>query len=274
MSIPLGLSSLVPGGLGIPSVSSSTPSLFNTNGITLGKIPLQLLTLFPPTGYVGLNLSAVNLQITTAIKAATYGLGIVIGIYANRLYINEVAKFLSFVLTFFPPWYIFDCIQVLSGDDFDTRGFALPVSIDIIPHGGWNGNSWVLTLPLLSLILGTISVAGFAAVTAFVPPEIIKSYGKYIQYGTGASAALFGLIGISSLFALKPPTSVTSVQPVLQQQQGGGRKTLPPLSSFIDNYVVHPSTTKYKEAVPFLGILALIILGGTSISFLRSKQNV
>lgn len=274
MSIPLGLSSLVPGGLGIPSVSSSTPSLFNTNGITLGKIPLQLLTLFPPTGYVGLNLSAVNLQITTAIKAATYGLGIVIGIYANRLYINEVAKFLSFVLTFFPPWYIFDCIQVLSGDDFDTRGFALPVSFDIIPHGGWNGNSWVLTLPLLSLILGTISVAGFAAVTAFVPPEIIKSYGKYIQYGTGASAALFGLIGISSLFALKPPTSVTSVQPVLQQQQGGGRKTLPPLSSFIDNYVVHPSTTKYKEAVPFLGILALIILGGTSISFLRSKQNV
>ena len=272
MSLPLGVPSLIPGDVGIPSLTSSTPSLLNTNGITLGKIPLQLLTLFPPTGYVGLNLSAVNLPITTAIKAATYGLGIVIGIYANRLYINEVAKFVSFILTFFPPWYIFDCIQVLSGDNFDTRGFALPVSFPIIPDGGWNGISWVLTLPLLSLILGTISVAGFAAVTAFVPPDIVNSYGKYIQYGTGASALLFGLIGIGSLFALKPPKSVASVGPLLQQ--GGGHKTLPPLSSFIGNYVPHPSTTKYKEAIPFLGILALIILGGTSISFLRSKQNV
>jgi len=273
MSLPLGLPSLVPGGLEIPSVTSTTPSLLNTNGITLGKIPLQLLTLFPPTGYAGLNLSAVNLQITAVIKAATYGLGIVIGIYANRLYINEVAKFVSFVLTFFPPWYIFDCIQVLSGDNFDTRGFALPVSFPIIPDGGWNGISWVLTLPLLSLILGTISIAGLAAVTNFVPPDIMNSYGKYIQYSIGASAILFGLIGISSLFALKPPKSVPYVQPVLQQQ-GGGHKGLPPLSSFIGNYVPHPSSTKYKEAVPFLGILALIILGGTSISFLRSKQNV
>ena len=59
---------LLKGAGGSPTSAVPGSSLFSATGIPLGKLPLQLLTLFPPTGYLGLNLSAVGMPITAAIK--------------------------------------------------------------------------------------------------------------------------------------------------------------------------------------------------------------
>lgn len=258
------LTNLTPG-VPVPG-ASSPPSLFSGQGIPLGKLPLQLLTLFPPTGYLGLNLSGAGMQVTAAIKAASYGIGIAAGIYANKLYVNQVAQFLSYILFFAPPWYLFDCIQILTDNKFDVNGFQLPLPISIIPSGGGVGGNWYLTFSLLSLILGATSLSGFALIQKYMPESISGSLGKYTSYATGGGAALFGLAAVAGMFMQKS-SPLPQLPQLPQLQQGGGK--LPPLSSFINE--LQPKKGGSKEAVPFIGILALIILGGFSLNYLRSQ---
>ena len=283
MSIPA-----IPAIPGLPTA----PSLFNAAGIPLGKTALTLLTIFPPTGYLGLNYSAVGLPFTAGIKAAVYGLGILIGIFANRLYINEVAKVLSYILIFAPPWYIFDCIRIITDSNFDEDGFIPPLPLQAIPTGQGNNGNWNLTFPLLSLILATTSFSGLAFVTKYIPSSITDSIGKYSAYATAGGGALFIIAAGIGLFMQRPAVGVMpSGGPALAGglagglgglpgglpvglaqglMRGGGTTSLPPLSSFINKLT--PQSGGSKEDIPFLGILALIILGGFSLSFLRSKQ--
>ena len=297
--------------LPIPTIPTS-PSLFNSAGIPLGKLPLQLLTLFPPTGYLGLNLSAVGLPITALIKAATYGAGIAAGLYANRLYISQVAQILSYILIFAPPWYIFDCIQILIDTKFDINGFILPLPVPAIPSGGGKEGKWTLTLPLLSLILAATSFSALAFIKEYLPENLINSFGKYIGYGALGGGILFSAVGLIGLLMQKPGPS-TGVQEAAvpgagllgglpgagllggvpgagllggvpgagllgAAQSGGGSaivEKLPPLSSFVENFQKQTGggSNRVNEAIPFIGVLALIVLGGFSLSFLRSKQN-
>jgi hypothetical protein len=271
-------------GLPIASGLPIAPSLFNATGIPLGKTALILLTMFPPTGYLGLNYSAVGLPITAGIKAAVYGLGIAIGIFANRLYINEVAKVLSYILIFAPPWYIFDCIRIISDSQFDQDGFIPPVPVQAIPTTQGNNGNWNLTFPLLSLILATTSFSGLAFVSKYLPATITDSIGKYSAYATAGGGALFILAAGVGLLMQRPAstnvasTGVSTGVPTIPGlgglaqglMKGGGANSLPPLSSFINKLT--PQSGGSKEDVPFLGILALVILGGFSLSFLRSKQ--
>ena len=201
MSIPA-----IPAIPGLPSV----PSLFNAAGIPLGKTALILLTIFPPTGYLGLNYSAVGLPITAGIKALVYGLGIVIGIFANRLYINEVAKVLSYILIFAPPWYIFDCIRIISDSQFNQDGFIPPLPIPGIPIGQGNNGNWNLTFPLLSLILATTSFSGLAFVSKYLPATITDSIGKYSAYATAGGGALFILAAGIGLLMQRPAVGVVA----------------------------------------------------------------
>ena len=293
--------------MSIPTIPGVTgPSLFNAAGIPLGKTALTLLTIFPPTGYLGLNYSAVGLPFTAGIKAAVYGLGIIIGLFANRLYINEVAKVLSYILIFAPPWYIFDCIRILTDKQFDEGGFISPLPIPGIPTApGKNGN-WNLTFPLLSIILAVTSFSGLAFITKYIPEIITSSIGKYSAYATAGGGALFILAAGIGLFMQRPNSSSVAgtVAPTIAQDPAlgavgsivpglggltsglgglvpglggitsglmkGGGKSLPPLSSFINKLT--PQSGGSKEDVPFLGILALVILGGFSLNYLRSKQ--
>jgi len=270
MSIP-GISAL-PIGSGLPTA----PSLFNATGIQLGKTALMLLTIFPPTGYFGLNYSAVGLPITAGIKAAVYGLGIAIGLFANHLYVNEVAKVLSYILIFAPPWYIFDCIRILSDKKFDEGGFIPPLPISAIPTTDGNNGKWNLTFPLLSLILAATSFSGLAFVTKYLPSSITDSIGKYTAYATAGGGALFILAAGIGLLMQKPASSsvagavTPAVSEIGRPMSGGGKNLLPPLSSFINKLT--PQTGGSKEDIPFLGILALVILGGFSLNYLRSKQ--
>jgi len=263
--------------------SSTAPSLFSTTGIPLGKLPLTLLTIFPPTGYLGLNLAVAEMPITASIKAASYGTGIAAGMYANKLYLNDVAKILSYVLIFAPPWYIFDCIQMLTDSNFNENGFQLPLPISAIPSGGAKEGKWNLTFPLLNLILAATSFTGLAFVLKYLPTDITNQFGKYIAYATAGGGTIFAALAIGAMFMQKPDTSqaVSSTavlqQPVLQQpeisppgfQQTGGGKRLPPLSSFIKD-LYKKDDDNSKEAIPFIGILALIIIGGFSLNYLNS----
>jgi len=276
-------------GLPVASGLPTAPSLFNATGIPFGKLSLMLLTVFPPTGYLGLNYSAVGLPITAGIKAAVYGLGIAIGIFANRLYINEVAKVLSYILIFAPPWYIFDCIRIISDTQFDQGGFIPPLPIPGIPTTQGNNGNWNLTFPLLSLILAATSFSGLAFVTKYLPATITDSIGKYSAYATAGGGALFILAAGVGLLMQRPAS--TSVAPTIAQDstlgavgsvvpglgglaqglmKGGGANSLPPLSSFINKLT--PQSGGSKEDIPFLGILGLVILGGFSLNYLRSKQ--
>jgi hypothetical protein len=279
MSVP-GLPLGMPGLPGLPN----TQSLFSANGVQLGKLSLMLLTIFPPTGYLGLNYSAVGLPATAFIKTIVYSLGVAIGLFANRLYMNEVATILSYVLMFAPPWYIFDCIQIMLDSSFNENGFLLPLPISLIPSGGGKKGLWTLTFPLLSLILATTSFSGLAVVMKYLPPDILKSFGPYTAYATAGGGAFFVLLAGIGLVMQKPAgaTSAQGASPAASAPAnplgaltgamtgGGNKNSLPPLSSFINT--IRPQSGGSKEDVPFLGILALIILGGFSLNFLRSKQ--
>lgn len=254
--------------------SSTTPSLFSTGGIPLGKLPLTLLTIFPPTGYLGLNLTAVGMPITSAIKAASYGTGIAAGMYADKLYVNDVAKILSYILVFAPPWYIFDCIQILTDNNFDRNGFQLPLPISAIPSGGGKEGKWNLTFPLLNLILAATSFTGLAFVLKYLPENITKQLGTYIAYGTAGGGTLFALVAVGAMFMQKPAAAggaTSNISPPSSLQSGGGSKTLPPLSSFIKD-LYKKDDDNLKEAIPFIGILALIIVGGFSLNYLKQHE--
>jgi len=63
-----------------------------SGGMPMGKFTLQLLTLFPPTGLTGLNLAAAGLPIASTAKAAVFGCGALLGVYAKAFYAEFFTK--------------------------------------------------------------------------------------------------------------------------------------------------------------------------------------
>jgi len=246
----------------------AAPSLFS-GGLPMGKLPLQILTAFPATGYVGLNLSAAGMPMAAIAKAAVYAAGIGLSLLVGSLYMTTATKVLFYIMTFAPPWYIFDCLQIIFDGAFDNNGFLLPLPVGILPSGGGVGGNWLLTLPLISLILAAISAAGGAILLKYVPASMMGGAGKYAEYATLGGGALLGVVGIAGSFYMKsgPAAPAVPAAPAPAMQQGGG---LPPLSAFMKKKA---SPTPTSESITFLGLLALIVVGGGTLGYLRSKSD-
>ncbi len=281
----------VPGGLGINPLQNKITSLFTRGGIQMSKAALLGLTAFPSTGYVGINLFAVNQTISGSLKAISYVLGLVLSFYTQKYMADIPAQVIKWILLFLPPWYVYDIIQVI---DTQFNGFKNPIE-EVEPVKATTG-TWILTLSLISLILGTLSASVATAIlnsplTQMIFPQGITS--QYISmgsYGGSSGLILMGLMGIffsdDTGTATAPPA--TGGQPLVPPsvappvptpgelaegaigalRQAGGGMSLPPLSSFLK----YKKSANIHESTTFLSLLGIIFVGGILLSTLRAKD--
>ena len=290
---------------GIPAnpLQNRMASLFTKGGLQMSKAALVGLTAFPSTGYVGVNLFAVNQTISGSLKALSYVLGLVLSFYTQKYMSNIPAQVIKWILLFAPPWYVYDILQVI---DTHFNGFKNPIG-EVEPVKATTGN-WILTISLISLILGTLSASVATALlnsplTQMIFPQGITS--QYISMGSyGGSSGLI-LMGLMGLFfsddtgtaapaaatqaqPLVPPTApatapatapvtAPAVPPVASAAQqvgqalrmaGGGEMSLPPLSSFLK----YKKSANIHESTTFLSLLGIIFVGGILLSTLRAKE--
>jgi hypothetical protein len=158
--------------------------------------------------------------------------------------------------------------------DFEENGFQPPLPIKDIPSGGGKGGSWILTPSTLSLILAALTASGFGVVAKYFPGFGSEGVGKYTQYaalGGSAALAIGGLAG--SVFSKSTPQTESP-------QTGGGirasgivtRKTLADVARQMSGSGVSKRSlpTDTTEGVTFLGILGMVVVGGITLSYLRS----
>jgi hypothetical protein len=280
---PLGaITGAAPVALGAtPGAQAQSPfQSFITGGIPVPKIVLTLLTIFPPTGITGLNLYAVNNVVGNIIKSLSYGVGILWGMYFNRMYPSTISTIIS-ALMFLGPWYIFDIITIL---DNKSKGFESPIPIsgypDLSPYPDDGTGRWNMSPALISLILTAIpaGIAGGTGIANFYSPNAVSGdTQKYIGYATIATGGLLGamsLYGATRTPASVPststlPTAAPSVNPL---QLGGGRSRVPSLSQIARDLVRPIDAKNSAESKSFLGILAIVFLGGIAIAVTRSKR--
>jgi len=291
----------LPGGLVANPVQNKIASLFAKGGVQMSKAALVGLTAFPSTGYVGVNLFAVNQTISGSLKALSYVLGLVLSFYTERYMSNIPAQVIKWILLFLPPWYVYDILQVI---DTYFNGFKNPIG-EVEPVKATTG-SWILTLSLISLILGTLSASVATALlnsplTQMIFPQGITSqYVSIGSYGGSSGLILMGLMGLffsddtgtatappaTGAQPLVPPVVAPAVAPTLPapvppavasaaqqvgqalRMAGGGEMSLPPLSSFLK----YKKSANIHESTTFLSLLGIIFLGGILLSTLRAKD--
>ena len=290
----------VPGGLGANPVQNKVASLFAKGGLQMSKAALVGLTAFPSTGYIGVNLFAVNQTISGSLKALSYVLGLLLSFYTQRYMSNIPAQVIKWILLFLPPWYVYDILQVI---DTYFNGFKNPIG-EVEPVKATTG-SWILTLSLISLILGTLSASVATALlnsplTQMIFPQGITSqYVSIGSYGGSSGLILMGLMGLffsdDTGMATAPPATgaqplvppavapavapsvAPAVAPIASAAQqvgqalrmaGGGEMSLPPLSSFLK----YKKSANIHESTTFLSLLGIIFVGGILLSTLRAKD--
>ena len=296
----------LPGGLGANPLQNKISSLFAKGGLQMSKAALVGLTAFPSTGYIGVNLFAVNQTISGSLKALSYVLGLLLSFYTQRYMSNIPAQVIKWILLFLPPWYVYDILQVI---DTYFNGFKNPIG-EVEPVKATTG-SWILTLSLISLILGTLSASVATALlnsplTQMIFPQGITSqYVSIGSYGGSSGLILMGLMGIffsddtgtatappatgaqplvppvvapaPSVAPAVAPVVAPAVAPIASAAQqvgqalrmaGGGEMSLPPLSSFLK----YKKSANIHESTTFLSLLGIIFVGGILLSTLRAKD--
>jgi len=237
-------------------------------GIPMPKIALIALTLFPPTGIIGLNWVAVGNAPIAFMKAISFVFITFTMIFLTPFFPAFAPLRLISMITYFGPWYAYDVIQILD-KSFDTDGFGLPLPIKELPAIGTlnEDGKWLLTMPLASMIVATLLASGFA-IKEFLP-DSMKTYFTYASAGGGTLftgiAAVSGLTSTTPASTTVPTTTVPQTSTLLQ---GGGSKEIPPLSTFI-NQLRYKSTKTADEALAFFAILAIIVLGGIATTVFK-----
>lgn len=226
------------------------------DGITMPKIALIALTLFPPTGIIGLNWVAVGNSPMAFIKAMSFVIITFAIIFLTPFYPFFIPYKAISALTLFGPWYAYDVLQILD-KSFDEDGFTLPIPIKDLPAQGKldADGKWKLTLPLGSMIVATLLASGFAI--ADYLPNSMQTYFKYASAGGGTLfTGIAAVSGLTSTTSGGGPTPSTTTL-----LQGGGSRDLPPLSTFIDK-LRYKKTKTASEALAFFSILGIIVFGG------------
>jgi hypothetical protein len=305
----------IPVALGTPGLGGINPlqnrmsTLFTQGGLQMSKAALVGLTLFPSTGYVGVNLFAVKQTISGSLKALAYVAGLILSFYTHKYMSNIPAQVVKWFLLLAPPWYVYDILQVI---DTYFNGFHNPIG-EVEPVKETRGQ-WILTLSLIGLIMGTLSASVATSLlnsplTKMLFPEaIISQYISIGSYGGSSALILMGLMGIffsedtpqaaergaiplggqpavagaPLLPALPPPppsapppagaplAGALAAQHVINvANQSGGGISLPPLSSFLK----YKRSTNIHESTTFLCLLGIIFVGGVLLSTLRAKDN-
>jgi hypothetical protein len=283
-----------------PSLFSQLQSSFSNNTAPkkMTYNTLRLLTVFPPTGALGLNYVALNNPIVAAIKAAST---LVVTFFIRYLLqfhppiIQESIIWFSGILSF---WYLFDICEIMRskeefvkgintgfkdelGKDIFKNGFRLPFNINITELNTPcvdKDASWLLTSSLISLIVATLSSAGFLIMNyipaGLIPANVLQTI-NYATGGTTMASILFSFILNSNTppvvnscnppsEMLQPPIAKGGGLPPLSsfsKQVGGG---LPPLSSFADKLLTSKSS---DESYAFFSVIGIVLLGGFFIGW-------
>jgi hypothetical protein len=271
--------------------------------IPMGQQALQMLTIFPITGWAGLNLFATGMPILSMFKAGSYVLGLVIATFVGAIY-PSVFSFIFWCLMKVVQWYIFDVVDIMDPmfKDSKSGGFRPPFHLPLPPylrsfsetvfcsdpaHDCGRSGEWKLTFPLFLLIAAALAAYGFTWAN-----QLPTQYQAYAQYFTGGGSALLASGGVlSSLYSAQTaaslvasksigasgsgvtlPTLLPGVPSISQFGGAGGRKGLPPLSSFAKTMKESYSQKALDDSGPFLAILAYICAAGFGMSLVRNRM--
>ena len=273
----------IPGASGaaaaVPGAQSPLAQLLQ-GGIRMPKIALTILTIFTPTGMIGLNQQAVGNTLGAILKVVSYGFGILWGLLFNNMYPSALGRFVS-VLMFLGPWYIFDILNILFNPTFNEDGFEPPIPIQGLQKTPMSEDgTWLLTPTLMGLIVAVLPAGAYGLTSIlkyYFPGMDVADAQKYMGYATLGAGTLLG--GLSIFNAVRTPAAPamagtspsSSTAPPIQQLGGGG---LPPLSQFVKGIQKAASPEAFNESLSFLGILGIVIVSGIVLGLTRKGSTV
>lgn len=257
---------------------------------------LQMLTIFPLTGWAGANLYATEMPFLSLVKAASYVVGLLTAGFIGAIY-PSIFSYIFWGLMKIGQWYIFDAVDIMD-PAFKTKGFRSPFHLPLpsfldsfsgtifcATNDCGKSGKWVLTLPLLLIIIAAFSAYGFTWAN-----QLPTAYQAYMQYLTGGGSALLASGGyLSPLFSPQTATSllasqsigaagtpagitVPNVPGVSSLAQLGGGKGLPSISSFAKEMEDSYSEKAFDDSSVFLSILAYICAAGFGLAVARRIQ--
>jgi hypothetical protein len=236
------------------------------NGIPMPFYSLKLLTLFPPTGMLGMNHAALGNQAMAIIKAGSAVILVILVTLLLPYYPRVLHKGIIW-LSYFGPWFMFDILEVFSVG-FNKHAFRMPLNIVIegLTKEGPTTGAWKLTTPMATGITTALAASGVLIANLLPPSLVPASMSSNIALIAGGTGATLGLATVAlMMFSAPAPTAAPTLTSVVPQR-GGGTTSLPPLSSFADKLIQAKSP---DESLAFLATIALIIFGGITTASLR-----
>jgi len=251
----------LPGALIASAVTNGTSqTLFQqfAVGIPMPFWTLKVLTVLPPTGFIGLNHAAMGNQALAILKTGSVVLSVILVTILLPYYPDIMRKYIIY-LSYFGPWFMFDILEVFN-TGFQAHGFRLPLNITLegLTANHATSGDWKLTTAMASAIIATFGVSG-AVAASFIPADLVPaSISNNIALASGGVGLALGGVALMAMLA-----SSSGTPPV--KQSGGG--SLPPLSDFADKLLKSKSP---DESYAFLSVLGLVVMGGMVMAW--SKQ--
>ena len=297
----------IPNVLGAVNPAATAQADFATslrNGWKVGWMPLFILAgglPFPPFSYLGLggvNLLAVGSTTMFAMKAGFQFFITIINAFIDAYF--PKLKWISWVLTTFNPWYVFDLLPMFS-PAFAYEGFKMPLTKfnpakplhTTAYDDGEGGLTYAMGLitPMVIVVAAGLTCVGSYSLLNILPPSLAASWRPLMNTafaiiggltavvggGIGGMMAMPGLLsslktGASQVSAVATAAPASTAAPA---QRGGGVKSLDTVANDILNKLNNQTGGGSDDVSTnmFLGTLALITAGGIGLALVRSKQD-